>query len=295
MLCKVCYHPKYAEIYDLIKAGDSTLSLSRRFDLDRRVVERHRNADPPHPPPKGRNEDGSEKEKKTRPKKDESDEREPLPTSDEIVATKDRDGRKEILAQFIDRGKWRNLESARRFHRLWPDMSFERIASLAAEAADEVRAFRGPRRLRREVMIAEGWNVFRKAMSYGQLPAALNALRFVAELDGLVYEPGLVDALLETQAWKIIEPLLQREAPKLWEKFVALVEMAERARVQAEEVARNPAPLLVEAETVRDAPESNETAESFAASRNGGRRPRVEPPAETRDDKADESTPSSGA
>lgn len=272
MPCRVCLHPNYAQIHDLLKRGEAMLAIERRFGIDRRLVNRHRTAKPSHDPPKERPEDAKPEPTKTkRPR--EQDDREPLPTTEEIVAAADRRDRREILAVLIDRGKWRNLESARRLRRLWPDMSVERIAALAREASDDVRMLRGSRPFRREVMIAASWEVFRKAMGYGQLAAALNALRFVAELDGLVYEPGLVDSLLETQAWKIVEPLLRRESPRLWEKMVAIVELADGVRRQAEETLRNPEPLLVEARTEESKDEPEET---FAATRNGGRRPRVE-------------------
>ena len=269
--CSVCFHPKYSEIHARLKSGEPVQRVASAYGLPRTNVARHNRSN--HPPP--REPESKRKRALSDPRKNPPEEREPMPTDEEIVSIKTHEGRTQIVARFVDRGLWRNLETAQKFARLWPDATPERIARYARDAAEIVRDHRGPKLLRREVMIAEGWRLYRKAYQRDQLGAALNCLRFLFELDGLAYEPGLVDALLESKAWALFEPVIKRESPYLYERLNSLVRIAESARRKAQEIVDNPAPALVEAGTAEE-PTEREEPETFAAPRNvGGRRPRA--------------------
>lgn len=258
--------------------------VAQAYGIPRTNVGRHHKAN--HPPPK-EPEPKAERKARSDPRKNPPEEREPMPTDEEIASIKTHDGRTAIVARYIDRGLWRNLETAQKFARLWPDATPERIARYARDAAEIVRDHRGPKLLRREVMIAEGWKLYRKAYQRDQLGAALNCLRFIFEADGLAYEPGLIDALLESKAWAMFEPVIKRESPYLYERLHSLAKLAESARRKGQEIAENPAIALVET-TAEEAPEEGEPEETFAAPRNGGRRPRVEVTTESQDEGTEE-------
>lgn len=269
----MCFHPKYSEIHARLKTGEPVQSVATSFELPRSNVARHHRNN--HPPPR----ESAPEPRKARsdPRKNPPEEREPLPSNEEIAATKTHEGRTQVVALFVDRGMWRNLETAQRFARLWPDASSERIARYARDAAEMVRDHRGPKLLRREVMIAEAWKLYRKAFQRDQLAPALNCLRFIAEQDGLAPEPDLVDALLESKAWALFEPIIRRESPCLYDRLNSVVRAAESARRKAQEIVENPAPALIEARVDEPSEEpKDEPVETFAAPRNvGGRRPRA--------------------
>jgi hypothetical protein len=269
VLCSVCYHPKYSEIHARLKTGEPVQRVANDYGLPRSNVARHHRAN--HPPPKEPKPEPKPRKAQSDPRKNPPEEREPMPSDEEIASIRSHEARTQIVARYIDRGLWRNLETAQKFARLWPDATPNRIARYAGDAAEIVKDHRGSKLLRREVIIAEGWRLYRKAYQRDQLGAALNCLRFVFEADGLAYEPGLVDALLESKAWALVEPVIKRESPYLYERLSSLIRIAESARRKGQEIAENPALALVETtgETVHE--------ETFAAPRNvGGRRPKDE-------------------
>lgn len=201
---------------------------------------RHVRADPPHPPPKKKfDREGLEvgKGKRAKPYAKE-EERDPLPTSEEIATAKTRENRRRILAQFIERGRYRHLETCQKFERLWPDLTVDQIARLAEDAAEDLRILRGSHRLKSEAILGEAWSLYARAKSFGQLAAALNTLRMIAEMEGVLVDPNELRRM-EHRVFRLVRGLLEKGAPHLipsLDKLLAEVDREMREATRTIEV-----------------------------------------------------------
>lgn len=236
-MCSVCQHPKRAEVEHAIERGEPIKRIATLYQLPVTTVRRHRDADHRNKAPIAEAKIIAIPADMAPPLRPEPEPRNPWPTNAEIVKIDTPAGRRELLLRYFAERRWKGGKTIALLAYLWRrhlgDRAEEQVAEIAANAALRLQRLRGPRHMRREEMIAKAMSIAEKAEAAGKWADAISALKFVAEMDGLTYEPGVLSALVEAQAWRLIRPLIEREAPQLIEKIDRTLTGAERRRQRA--------------------------------------------------------------
>jgi transposase-like protein len=227
-VCKVCRHPSRRRIEEALARGESNDSVAREHGIARSTLQDHRRRkhNQTNPlPPETLEEAGARKKHAS--------------SADEIRALTSQRDRRDLIFRFLAEGRWKGPRTVLMLATAWPDPKKNpgelliEIAEMAADAALRHARLRGSRDLRREETLIEARSLYQAAKKAGKYADALGALKFVAELDGLTYEPGTAQALLEAQAWRIVQPIIRDRAPQVIEEIDRALAGADRRREKA--------------------------------------------------------------
>lgn len=246
-MCPVCKHPKRAVIEAALeKPGATTTSVARDWQIPRATLHKHRalkhRDTVPYEP--RTLDDGS----LAPPEKD------PFPDSADIANMKDGKTKASLLFRYFAERRYKGAKTVAYLARIWRrqlgDDAEEKVAEMAAKAALRRMRLRGPRHLKKEELHAKAEELHDCAKKDGKYDAALNALKFAAELDGLLLDPGMVRELIEAHAIRAILPIVRARAPEAEPEIRAAIERIDVEWSRAKETVDDPV-LVVEAEAER--------------------------------------------
>lgn len=303
-MCSVCDHSRRDEIEAALERDVPLKRVAKLYEVPASSVRDHRDgdhknarpADPNRPRPRDDPRAAANASNAGPPTN-------PWPTNAEIAAIDTPVGRRDLLFRYFAERRWKGGRTVALLAYLWRrrlgHRAEEQIAELASEAALRHQRLRGSRHMRREELIARATTIAEKAEKAGKWADSIQALKFVSELDGLSYEPGMLSALVEAQAWRLIRPMLEREAPHLIERIDRTLAGAERRRQRAVRTLEQGAspdedddgtPLLpphaerLREDEAREAERREGLSDTAEADEDG-----AEPPAEETDESVDES------
>lgn len=181
-------------------------------------------------------------------------ENEPFPDAAAIEKMKDGRAKSNLLFRYFAERRYKGAKTVAYLARIWRkqlgDDAEEKVAEMAAKAALRRMRLRGPRHLKKEELHAKAEELHDCAKKDGKYDAALNALKFAAELDGLLLDPGMVRELVEAHAIRAILPIVREKAPGAEAEIRAAIERIDVEWSRAKETVDDPV-LVVEAEAGR--------------------------------------------
>lgn len=242
-MCAVCDHTDRTKIEARLDAKDPIKTIAREHQLPPSSIREHVKADHktkrPAPP-----EDPSKPKIEIKPPPSPENQPPVWPTNDEIATIDTRAGRASLCYRALVERRYKGPRTIALFAHLWrkdlkksTNEPAETVVALYfAEAAEKLARYRGTRSFKREILIMKAEEVHDLAKRDGKHDAALNALKFIAELDGITYEPGMLSALVEAQTWRLVQPLLEKKYPGAMKEIAGLMASAETKRSKAKRV-----------------------------------------------------------
>jgi hypothetical protein len=203
MACLVCDHSERFHIENDLKRGTPKARVAKTYGISRTRLVDHIKAKHEEKTPA--------KEPADKPSDDPED-KFPDDYTIRLVSTKREMQR--IVDRHIAEFKYRGAKTIAKLARLWRDQlgndAEMRVAEMVAESAKKHRITRGPKDVRKELLIVEVFNILDRCKATGDWKAALSATQQLAELDNLKEDKSLDRAVLVQ-----IVNLIEHEAPHL--------------------------------------------------------------------------------
>lgn len=132
----------------------------------------------------------------------------------DITALRTHEERRRYLVKLIRRGIFGRAGVSQQLCICWNDITPLEFTELVAQAADDVRCWRGTQQARRLTLLGRVDKIYEKALQSGDLKTALRCVETEARLDGLGNETDLLMGLAMSTAWRIAAQTLQTQHPE---------------------------------------------------------------------------------
>lgn len=203
MACLVCDHSERFHIENDLKRGTPKARVAKQYGISRTRLVDHIRAK--------HEEKNPAKEPIDKPREDPADK---FPDDYEIRLMSTKREMQRIVDRHISEFRYKGTKTIAKLARLWYDKlgidAELKVAEMVAESAKRHRITRGPKDVRKELLIVEVFNILDRCKATGDWKAALSATQQLAELDGLKDDKSLDRAVLVQ-----IVQLIKHEAPHL--------------------------------------------------------------------------------
>lgn len=243
-MCAVCDHTDRIKIEARLDAKDPIKTIAREHQLPPSSLKEHARKNHKETRPHKPVDPSKTKIEISLPPSSPENQAPRWPTNDEIAAIEKTHERIAICYRALAERRYKGPKTIALFAHLWrkslakesKDPAEMTVALYFARAAERHARYRGTREFKREVLIIRAEEVHDLAKREGKPDAALNCLKFIAELDGITYEPGMLSALVEAQTWRLVQPLLQQKYPQAMKEIAAVMASADNKRSKAKKL-----------------------------------------------------------
>lgn len=241
-MCAVCDHTDRIKIEARLDARDPIKTIAREHQLPpsslKEHVRKNHKETRPHKPIEPKTIEN------TPPPPSPENQAPRWPTNDEIALIDRTHERIALCYRALAERRYKGPRTIALFAHLWrkslakesKEPAETTVALYFAKAAERHARYRGTREFKREVLIIRAEEVHDLAKREGKPDAALNCLKFIAELDGITYEPGMLSALVEAQTWRLVQPLLQQKYPQAMKEIASIMASADNKRSKAKKL-----------------------------------------------------------
>lgn len=220
--CLVCKHPDRFKIETALKRGSPKARVAKDFSISRptlydHIREKHEEKDPAKEPISPL---------QTEPV-------DPYPNDTQIKHMTNRTERLRFVERMLADRMYRGTESIAKLARLWRGSlgndAEVHVAQLVAEAARRHKISRGPRDVRKELLIVKLQDLYERCYGSGDYKTALAAIGQLAERDGLKDNQNSLDRAVLVQIVQLIKheaPHLERRVEEHLAQFEIVVDQA---------------------------------------------------------------------